>query len=302
MICRIGGGLGNQLFMYAAAQALAWRAGAALWFDTGVFQRDTVYRREWLLPSFVGPASVPVIRSNGPIAWTVRGLAMRLGDCLPNPLIAAQIEQSPACFIPRMTTHRAWRIYLSGCWQSELYFADYRRELLKALVLRDELPLATCRVAKEIEEEEDSVAVHLRSYSDVPSPGARTIVPWEYTVQCCKKIGNQRPNARFFLFADKPEQFREVTSQLPHSRWVEHSHSRGNSGAIDDLYLMSRCKHFVTANSTLSWWAAWLSQQRWGICDLAEDKRFIFSPGAFMFNRDAVPPWWCDPTCKEAFP
>lgn len=298
MVCRIGGGLGNQLFIYAAAQSLAWRSGAALWFDTRAFQRDIVYRRQWLLPAFVGPANVPTLPRSGPLAWKLRGLTIRAGALMPTPLVSSYMEPKPARFLRAKVRSRAWRTYLVGFWQSEKYFAEYRKELLSALALRCPLDELTSRVAAQIEDEPDSVAVHLRSYSDVNIPAARRLVPIDYTILCCQTIAAARPHARFFLFADDPSRFRDVAAGLPRSLWIEHSHARGNEGAIDDLYLMSRCKHFVTANSTLSCWAAWLSQQRWGVHELASEQRFIFSPGAYMFNEDAVPSWWIDPTRK----
>lgn len=282
--------------MYATAQALAWRTGSQLWFDTGVFQRDTVYRRQWLLHAFDGPAEVPVIRSNSGISWISRSLAMRLGSLIPNPILKGCVETTPAAFQPAVLCAKAWRVYLAGCWQSETYFADYRSEILAALAITNEFDPTTRFVARKIDAEEDAVAVHLRSYFDVQNPSTRRVVPIEFTDRCCEAIARFRPNARFFLFADDPSRFPDLTNRLPRSEWVTHSHELGNSGAICDLYLMSRCKHFVIANSTLSWWGAWLSQKRWGIADPVRGERFIYCPGSYMFNRDAVPKWWTDPT------
>lgn len=299
VICRIGGGLGNQLFMYATAQALAWRTGSRLWFDTGVFQRDTVYRRQWLLHAFDGPAEVPVIRSNSGISWISRSLAMHLGTLIPNPVLKGCVESTPAAFQPSVLCTQAWRVYLAGCWQSESYFADYRSEILAALAIRNTLDATTRLIAGKIDSEEDAVAVHVRSYFDVRNPSMRRVVPIEFAERCCEAIARSKPNARFFLFADDPSRFPDLTNRLPRSEWVTHSHRQGNRGAICDLHLMSHCKHFVIANSSLSWWGAWLSQRRWGIANSSGCERLIYCPGEYMFNRDAVPQWWIDPTKKE---
>jgi len=67
----------------------------------------------------------------------------------------------------------------------------------------------------------------------------------------------------------------------------------GDEEGLGALVAMSHCKHFVVANSSLSWWAAWLSQQHWPISDEAiRPQRSIMAPSNLTFNTDFVPDWW----------
>jgi len=293
IICHVVGGLGNQLFMYAAARAMAWRDDAELVLETGLFRRDVVYHRELLLESFRGPRALRQVDFGRGLRRYWHRATFELGQQLPERWRTVIREGEPPRYQPELLVPRQGSVRMMGGWQSERYFDDYRSELLADLAFGVELSTATKQLAQEIEAEAEPVAVHLRAYRDVPNPNERRVLPRSYVEAACGRIRDEWPKAKLFLFADEPEHFRDVSKALGAHRWVTHNQVRGNAGAIEDLYLMSRCRHFVVANSSLSWWGAWLSQQRWGMAEQGSaGDRMIIAPASGIFNRDFVPAWW----------
>jgi len=293
--CHVVGGLGNQLFIYAAARALAWRSGAELVLETGLFRQDVVYNRELLLGNFRGPRALRQVDFGRGLGRYWHRATLQLNQRLPERWRTVVREGEPPRYQPELLAPHLGSVRMMGGWQSERYFDDYRAELLTDLAFANELSAKTKQLAQEIEGEAESVAVHLRSYRDVPTVASRRVLPWSYIEAACGRIRAKWPKAKLFLFADEPEHFREASKSLGGHRWVSHNQARGNAGAVEDLYLMSRCRHFVVANSSLSWWGAWLSQQRWGV--VAKEglsDRLIIAPATGVFNADFVPGWWSD--------
>ena len=68
------------------------------------------------------------------------------------------------------------------------------------------------------------------------------------------------PNAHYFLFSDDPVAAQARLS-LPDHRMTTVNYNQGDENAYADLWLMRQCQHFITANSTFSWWGAWLGDQ-----------------------------------------
>jgi len=70
-------------------------------------------------------------------------------------------------------------------------------------------------------------------------------------------MDEQAGNPHYFIFSDDPHAARERLI-LPENRVTFVNHNQGNASAYADLWLMTQCRHFITANSTFSWWGAWL--------------------------------------------
>jgi hypothetical protein len=104
------------------------------------------------------------------------------------------------------------------------------------------------------------VALHVRWF-DAPGNTAMHNVSDDYYQRAIALIEKKIKSPRYFLFSDNPEAAR-AKIVLPEGRLTCVSHNRGDENAYADLWLMTQCQHFITANSTFSWWGAWLGGEK----------------------------------------
>ena len=104
----------------------------------------------------------------------------------------------------------------------------------------------------------------------------------EYYSKGIEKIRQQHPNAKFFIFSDDKQWCRE---NFPEHTVVE------STNHIDDLWLMSLCRHAITANSAFSWWGAWLGDEKPNRIVIAP-QRWFNDPDAQARSGDIVPERW----------
>jgi hypothetical protein len=140
-------------------------------------------------------------------------------------------------------------------WQDEKYFLDVEKELRQELTLKD-APSVEARGASEIIlNRPNSVFLHVRrgDYDGVSRALPSIILPVDYYERAIKYIEERVENAHFFVFSDEPW-WVEANLNLPRRSSILHFKVH------EDLWLMSQCRHAVLANSTLSWWGAWIGQ------------------------------------------
>lgn len=259
IICRIKGGLGNQLFCYAAARRLALANNAELIIDevTG-FARDRQFARQHMLDHFrISCRKATPAERLEPFERYRRGLLKILSSRLPFAK-RRYIEQEGFCYEERLLTLSVnCNLYIDGLWQSERYFKDVEqiiREDLRIIPPIDELnqkmadKIRTC----------NAVALHVRWFNPPGSRGIHNLAV-AYYHRAIAIMEEKIHSAHFFLFSDSPEAAR-VLLNLPESKVTFVSHNMGDENAYADLWLMTQCKHFITANSTFSWWGAWLAE------------------------------------------
>lgn len=254
----LGGGLGNQLFMYAAGRALAARTNGRLVLDASEFRRDHVYRRVYLLDRFpiVGEAVGPGLHS------TVLLSCERLIRRLP-PLRSAVglIQEETRDGLPVFNADLVEKplrrsVALRGYWQSERYFRDQaalvRRELAPP---PPRMPEALDELAR-IEAARDPVAVGIRFYHEVP--GANTDPAAVITAFRTHLAAHaaRSPAAEYFLFTEEPRHFTDPGCLgVP---FTLITHRDRNEDAPINLHLMSRCRTFFIGYSSYHWWGSWL--------------------------------------------
>ena len=258
VIVRIKGGLGNQLFCYAAARRLALINDAELVIDdvTG-FTRDHLYRREYLLDRFgIKARRATAAEKLEPCERYRRGVLKWSSRRKPFAQ-RRYLEQELRDFDPRLLELRvADTVYLDGYWQSEGYFKDVESTIRQDLRLKAPDDDANRNMAQSIEACQ-AVAVHVRWFDDPASPTGSHNLARSYYASAVREMQSRVANPHFFLFSDNPEAARAVLD-LPEASLTRVGHNSGPEGACRDLWLMSRCKNFITANSTFSWWGAWL--------------------------------------------
>ena len=262
VIVRLKGGLGNQLFCYAAARRLAWINEAELVLDavTG-FKYDRLYQRAYALSVFQIPVrlAIPSERME-PCGRMRRWIARKLSETKPLNQ-RKYIQQVGVGFDPKILTLRLQEgtTYFDAFGQSEQYFADIDGLLQQDLVMKAPEDDTNLELAQQIRES-CSVAVHVRWFDsgDMVHSSNMSLAYYAKAIpQLLAKIGQ----GHFFIFSDRPEQAEVLLTPLIRGQsFTMISHNASNGHAEADFWLMRQCQHFIIGNSTFAWWAAWLAE------------------------------------------
>jgi hypothetical protein len=268
VIVRLLGGVGNQLFQYACARALAYRRNARLILDLRFFDtyaQWTSYFRNYELYAFhilAETLSIEMLEQlDGEFKYYECDV---IGPC----------EDIETVEFP---------CYLNGNWQSWKYFSSIESIIRKEFAFKKEIfssPIT--KLAYELSGK-PSVAIHLRrtDYSQY-----NNILSLAYYQNAVSYIKKSIPSLQFYVFSDDPEW---VSSFLDIPCYFEII--KGNSG-LEDLYLMISCRHHIIANSTFSWWAAWLCDNPHKLV-IAPDVWYPSINGSVRsMDIDIIPPGW----------
>jgi hypothetical protein len=267
VIAHLVGGIGNQLFIYAAAWAFAQRNDAELTLDISAFRRDKFYRRTYALAYFnLGNVA---LRDGALAAEFIHRQYRRLRvvcPLLPSQLGPILGEHSHLRFEP-LTAGGLMRFFptahVFGYRQNEQYFADLADGLRRRLQFVFEPSLAARTQADQILGC-NAVGVHFRQLHEVRSDetqqNARIRQLSEtYYIDAIDKMRNRFPDARFFCFGDSLANLDRFFP--PSVDWAVPQPTNDVAADIRDLWLMTQCRHFIIANSSFSWWAAWLGSR-----------------------------------------
>jgi hypothetical protein len=180
-------------------------------------------------------------------------------------------------------------VVLEGDWQSPRFFADVSSRIRDEFRIQAELSPETRAVAKEIEAAPASVSIHLRRLHGCSATGKRVsntcfICDNDYYRKALQHVRRLAGPLQAFVFADGPLRSGDFDLPCP-MRIVNHN---GPDRDYEDLYLMSLCRHHIIANSSFSWWAAWLGRHEGTmVCAPAN-----FTPHKGPLVRDAYPSDW----------
>ena len=264
---QIAGGLGNQLFQYATARRLALRNQVPLTVDPVSGFVGDFYRRRYLLDRFHIRADLIDPRAAYVSRWRrwQRALRVRI-DRSRDLAERSYIREEDSRFEPRLLDLRVSRpIYLEGYWQYVDYFADIRDTLCEELTLRTPHDPDNLEVARRIHSVE-AVCLHVRRLHGVPdTKDARPVMDagWKHYIEpsyfekAIELMAQKVERPHFFVFADYPDWAREHVRTTHPIEFVTHN---GSERDYEDFWLMGQCRHFIVANSTFSWWAAWLAR------------------------------------------
>lgn len=272
IIAQMFGGLGNQMFQYALGSRLAHERGVELKLDRSKLDVEGARRYELhrlnVDAQFARPEEVAerrFIRVKG-----IRGLPAKIKQGLTPWKARRHLRERSFAFDPRVL--RAGNdVYLEGYWQSPRYFDVAAERLRTELQVRGAPDAVNGQLLQAIRSQ-TSVCVHVRRGDYVSDPSAQAALGprgMEYYQRALALIQQRIASPHLFVFSDEPgwvaEHFR------PGLPYVCISHNTAQ--AQEDLRLMSNCRHFIIANSSFSWWAAWLSNspdkvvvapERWG--------------------------------------
>lgn len=280
IIARIKGGLGNQLFCYAAARRLALTNNAELIIDdvTG-FIRDQEYRRQYALDHFHIPCRKVTPKERlEPFSRYRRQLAKLIARRQPFAQ-RRYIEQEGQDFDARLLNLKPnGVVYLDGLWQSEGYFKDVEQVIRDDLRITPPMDVLNLRMADEIRNS-NAVALHVRWF-EVPGSAEINNISSDYFQRAIALMEEKIDSPRYFLFSDDTEAARAKLA-LDKERVTLVTQNRGDENAYSDLWLMTLCQHFITANSTFSWWGAWLGGGK---------EKIVVNP-KLIVREDKTAPW-----------
>lgn len=280
-ISRIIGGLGNQLFCYAAARRVALVNNAELVLDdVSGFTYDAVYQRQYQLDHFNIPCRKAMAAERlEPFARLRRALKRKWNQRLPFEQ-RAYVMQEGIDFDPRLLHLKPHgTVYLEGYWQSENYFKDVDATIRQDLQIKPPTDHANQAMAERIQSG-PAVAVHVRFF-DEPNLASVNNAPGDYYTRAVNELECQVPLAHYFIFSDQPDAAR-ARIPLPDERVTLVAHNKGDANAFADLWLMTQCQHFIIANSTFSWWGAWLAAHR---------DKIVIAPGFEITAAAKVTSW-----------
>ncbi len=240
VIVWLRGGLGNQMFQYALGRSIAERQGRELVLDTTWLDRHI-------------PRTTRRMYSLNVFAIDTRFLTE--GEMEDLPALALIVERRGG-FCPAVLEPSPFDcLYVRGFWQDERYFADIEGAIRFAFQLRAEERRESAW-SRAITAERTPVCVHVRRQDYLTHPDLG-FVGKEYYSCAIDVMAQKVKEACFFVFSDDIDWCEaNLDIEHPHS-FVRHEGSAPET-TVTDFSLMMRCRHFVIANSSYSWWAAWL--------------------------------------------
>jgi hypothetical protein len=264
LITRIKGGLGNQLFCYASARRLALVSKAELVIDdVSGFAYDKKYKRSYALDVFnIQTRKAEPSERFFPLERICRAIIKRISQYFP---LAERryIFQNSVKFSPELLELRlqSGMTYFDGFGQSERYFADVEEVIRADLKIAPPSDEFNQEMAKKIRSSE-AVALHVRWF-DSHHAELHNNISIEYYSKAIEKILKETNQPHFFIFSDNADATKDkLESIMAGLNKTFVNHNKTEAMAYADMWLMSLCKHFVIANSTFGWWAAWLGEEK----------------------------------------
>lgn len=280
IVTQLKGGIGNQLFQYAAGRRLALSRGADLFLDISSLAKSVRMVRSYELHPFniVARIADDEVLSRIPPARQ-QGLWKRIAEALRGHTSSSflrEFKEKHFHFDPDMLTLHD-DVYLAGYWQSERYFTDV------ADLIRCECTVTTLPEGKNLDMHDEiaaceAVSVHVRRGDYVTDPEVLAMhgtCSVDYYEKAASYITERVKHPVFFIFSDEPQWVRDNIKLNHPVNIVTHN---GPDRGYEDMRLMSLCRHHIIANSSFSWWGAWLNPK--------QDK-IVIAPKRWFNDHDA---------------
>lgn len=290
VIVRLAGGLGNQLFQYAAARQMAHRLQTTLKLDLSYYATQQL-RRYSLSPfaiqeTFATATELAEVRGKG--RHKLDKLLLRIRQNLKLFYRWTVIRESHVMPVNGRLWTETGDIYLDGYWQSEQYFLDIESLIRREFSLKTTPDPYSQEIAAQITGAQ-AVSIHVRRgdyVADERTNRQHGTCSLDYYQSCVKEISQRVERPSFFIFSDDPAWARE-NLRFPHPITIV-SREDGGLQDVAELRLMSLCQHHIIANSSFSWWGAWLNP---------DPQKLVFAPQKWYRdprrdNADIIPNDW----------
>lgn len=265
VITSIAGGLGNQLFQFAIARTISLKTNQPLYLDHSWYQRhqnfQTTTKREFALHRF------QLVKSARLIASPIHSKALRTFLTTVNSLGSQRYLQQlkEADSFKNALGHIEWdrkHFILNGYWQSFLNFEEFKEQIYEDLTLLQQNDFSEQdRQIIQYAQNSQSIALHIRR-SDYVGTQLDHLTTDYYLKALSLIAKRQGHKLTVFVFSDD---HKWASENLKFGFETIHVTHNGIDKPVNDLILMSSCNHNIIANSTFSWWAAWIGAVRDGI-------------------------------------
>ncbi len=302
VIIKLIGGMGNQMFIYAIGKALAIEKKQQLYVDDSWIRTFELENNSNLSALQYFDEKDVLYRKRD----VFRFFDIRTIDKIINkskkynlPFFSNIVDEKSFNYDKSIFEIRSSSVYLrSGYWQSFKYFDKYQDSIRKAFSFRKEIYTENKRYADKINSCENSISIHIRRGDYDTNPTLKKLYGGICTLDYYKKsfnyISQNVDNPIFFLFSDDIPWVKrtlgefdfniEYIDQNIESTKSEIGHK--NNGYVD-MYLMTLCKHNIIANSSFSWWGAWLN---------SNNEKIVIAPKKWFNDSrdtsDLVPAQW----------
>jgi hypothetical protein len=255
IVIKLMGGLGNQMFQYAAGLSAAERLGTELkmdlsWFDS-LQEVDTP--RFYELDNF-----------NLKQEFVNKNDFVLKNDGFKNRIINIRKKQLNLYKEPQFNYSDKFlkiknNTYIEGYFQTEKYFNSIRDDVIDYFTLKNKASVKSAKIIDQIKNS-DSVSLHVRRGDYVSNKNANKfhgLMGEAYYKKAIALINKKIKNPKYFIFSDEIEWVKNSFDLPKNSVYITH-----NKSGIEDMRIMIECKHNIIANSSFSWWGAWLGLQK----------------------------------------
>ena len=276
IIVEIGRGLGNSMYVYAAAKALAEHHKTELKLDASYLEswpRWEKYGGAWYFE--LGKFKISAQEASNK---EIRKYVLKTGFRPLDKLIKKYklLERNVYYFPSNGKAEDFFKlhdnIYLWGYFGSEKFFKSVKKIIQKEFSLKDENKQKIKPLLEKISRE-NSVSLHVRR-GDVLTLKDAYILPLDFYKNAVDVIKKKTKNPKFYIFSDDLEWCRKNFEDFG----VPMEFVEGNEG-YEDLELMKSCKHNILAVSALSWWAGYLN---------TNERKIVIAPKHFSHFKNAV--------------
>ena len=280
-IVKMSGGLGNQMFQFALYEALRRQhPEERVLLDLRCFKGYHKHRG-FELDKVFG------ISFEEASWWEVAKIAYpypnfqcwRIGSRLLPPRKTMLCEQPNFALEPDAVTRKG-DTYYDGYWQHEEYFKAIRGELLELYSFPTFSDERNQKLAQRLSETK-SCSLHIRRGDYLTDPLRKGTIGTDYVVRAIDRMRNEVKPDCWCLFSDDANWTRDhVIPLLPESDLVLVDWN-GDDRSVNDMHLMSLCQYHIIANSSFSWWGAWLSERQ---------EKCVIAPDFWMTGKNVCSP------------
>jgi hypothetical protein len=287
-IVKIYGGLGNQMFQYAFARSLEAAFPGEVYIDSSALHRDTVHNGFELDEVFGIALPEAPQREVDRLSVRPTGFINRVRRKYFTK--RTQIIDKKFCFQPELLT-RGGDAYFEGYWQSEKYYEGIEDSVRSGFSFKRRLAERNLALLRELPR--PIASVHVRRGDYLKYPNLNICTP-KYYERALASMVSGTPIAAFLVLSDDAAYCRANlepgTTPMVIADWNQGRES------WQDLALMAACDHHIIANSSFSWWGAWLNPSRskrviapsvWNRREIKDSDTYY----SFSF-ADIVPPSW----------
>lgn len=286
IVVKLIGGLGNQMFQYAMARSMADSHDTQLKLDISNFEHYTLRRYELgdfnIRAEIAGRDDMAFFRVSARYHSLCQRVKRRLFPVSPKLVF----REKNFAYNEELTAIKP-PVYLEGYWQSERYFLFNSSAIRKDFTLRSTLDGANRKMLAHIESV-NAVSLHVRRGDYVNDPHTNKfhgVCSLDYYRAAIEYVVGRVEKPHFVVFSDDQDWVgRNLAFEYPATFVTLNSKDRG----VFDMALMQRCRHHIIANSSFSWWGAWLNPSAGKL--VIAPKRWFNNPS--NDTRDLIPPSW----------